>query len=171
MNESLPIQYTIRQFTTDETEQYKAMRLEALQLAKGMFGNSHEYEAAFTPEQWLARVNNPSGACFGLYYGDELIGITGIVVTDTGKPEEAYMTQSYIRAAFRGKGLSKILYEARFNWARNHGIKTLKIGHRRSNLSSKAANQRYGFQYTHAEERTWPDGVSEEMLYYELKLK
>lgn len=160
--------YSIRQFNADDAEQYKAMRLEALQLEKGKFGNSYEFEAAFPDAHWRERVNNPLGACFGLYYGSELIGITGIIVMD--KPLEAYMTQSYIRAPFRGKGLSKMLYEARFGWASVHGIKTLRIGHRRSNLVSKAANQRYGFQYTHAEARNWPDGASEDMLYYKLEL-
>src|SRR4051812_41300946 len=110
-------QYTIRQFTTNDLEAYKSMRLEALQLERGMFGNSYELEASFPDEQWLARINNPVGACFGLYYGDELMGITGIVVTEPDKPEEAYMTQSYIRKVYRGKGLSKILYDIRLEWA------------------------------------------------------
>ncbi len=162
--------FSIRQFHAEDVEIYKAMRLEALQLEAGKFGNSYAFEAAFPDEQWRTRVNNPLGACFGLYYGDELIGITGIVIVDPEKPQEAYMTQSYIRAPFRGKGLSGMLYSARFGWARNHNITTLHIGHRRSNILSKAANQRYGFEYTHAEMRTWPDGAEEEMLYYTLNI-
>jgi GNAT superfamily N-acetyltransferase len=164
-------QYTIRQFLPEDVAQYKSMRLEALQLDCGMFGNSYEYEAGFPQEQWLARVNNPNGACFGLYYGDELIGITGVVVTDEEKPGEAYMTQSYIRRVYRGKGLSKLLYEARMEWAKAHQIKYLKIGHRASNHASRSANQHYGFIYTHSEPRTWPDGTIEDMFYYELVLR
>lgn len=160
-------QYTIRLFGASDVEPYKAMRLEALQLERGMFGNSYEYEAGFPDGQWLARVCNPVGACFGLYYGDELIGITGIVVTDHERPAEAYMTQSYIRKVYRGKGLSKMLYDARLEWAQHHGIDTLKIGHRKSNITSKAANQHYRFTFTHAESRTWPDGITEDMMYYE----
>jgi GNAT superfamily N-acetyltransferase len=163
-------QYTIRQLLREDVTQYKSMRLEALQLDRGMFGNSYEYEAGFPQEQWITRLSNPNGACFGLYYGDELIGITGIVVSDEEKPNEAYMTQSYIRKVYRGKGLSKLLYEARLEWARAHRIKCLKIGHRASNQASKSANQRYGFNYTHSESRTWPDGKTEDMLYYELVL-
>lgn len=163
-------QYTIRQFTTADLDSYKSMRLEALQLERSMFGNSYEYEASFAEGQWLARINNPVGACFGLYYGEELIGITGIVVTEPKQPQEAYMTQSYIRQVYRGKGLSKILYDIRMDWARTHGIRTLKIGHRANNTTSKAANQHYGFTYTHSEPRTWPDGATEDMLYYQLDL-
>lgn len=163
-------QYTIRQFSPEDVAQYKSIRLEALQLDRGMFCSSYEYESAFSREQWLARVSNPVGACFGLYYGDELIGITGVVVADKEKPDEAYMTQSYIRKAYRGKGLSKMLYEARLAWAKEHQIKYLKIGHRASNLASKAANQHYGFIYTHSEPNAWPDGQTEDMFYYELML-
>ncbi|RYG44765.1 MAG: GNAT family N-acetyltransferase [Chitinophagaceae bacterium] len=170
LNTQYPMKYTIRQFTSADLEAYKSMRLEALQLACGMFGNSYETEADFPEAQWLARIDNPLGGCFGLYYGEELIGITGIVVSDPDTPDAAYMTQSYIRAAYRGKGLSAILYDARLQWAREHGIKRLKIGHRKSNAASKAANQRYGFTYTHSEPRQWPDGRDEDMLYYELIL-
>lgn len=163
--------YSTRQFLPVEVAQYKSMRLEALQLDRGMFGNSYEYEAAFPEEQWLARITNPNGACFGLYYGDELIGITGIVVANEEKPDVAYMTQSYIRQAYRGRGLSKLLYEARMEWAKAHQIKCLKIGHRASNQASRSANQHYGFIYTHSEPRTWPDGNTEDMFYYELVLQ
>jgi RimJ/RimL family protein N-acetyltransferase len=172
--EIMPIpesQYIIRQFSPEDVEQYKFMRLEALRQERGVFGNSYENEAAFPREQWIARLVNPKGAYFGLYCDDELIGITGVIVTDEEKPDEAYMTHSYIRKEYRGKGCSRILYEARLEWAKKHQIKCLKIGHRASNLVSKAANQHYGFTYTHSEPRTWPDGQTEDMLYYELALQ
>lgn len=170
MNDAGEVHYSVRQFGLEDLGLYKAMRLEALQLERSMFGNSYELEASFPYEQWVARITNPAGACFGLYYGDESIGITGIVVTDAALPFEAYMTQSYIRKAFRGKGLSALLYQKRLEWAKDHLIKTLRIGHRESNLASKAANQHFGFVYTHAEARTWPDGQTENMLYYKLEL-
>jgi GNAT superfamily N-acetyltransferase len=163
-------QYTICQFSSEDVAQYRSIRLEALQLESGMFCNSYAYEAAFSQEQWLARLSNPNGACFGLYYGNELVGITSIVVSNEEKPDEASMTQSYIRKEHRGRGLSKILYETRLEWAKAHQIKCLKIGHRASNLASRAANQHYGFTYTHSESNTWPDGKTEEMFYYELVL-
>lgn len=157
--------YHIRQLRTAELELYRNLRLEALQTEPGVFGNSYEMEAAFTPEQWLARVTNPRAACFGLFCNQELVGITGITCS-AERPDEAYLSQSYIRAGHRGKGLARLLYEARINWARTHGVRYLVVGHRESNLVSKAANQRFGFTYTHRESRTWPDGVTEDMLYY-----
>jgi len=148
---------------------YRSMRLEALQLECGMFGNSYEHEASFTEQQWLERVCEQANACFGLYSDDDLIGITGIV-TKGYPPGIAYLTQSYIRKQYRGLGLSRLLYEARFHWARQHNICQLVVGHRKNNLVSKSANQHYGFVYTHSEARTWPDGITEDMLYYKLDL-
>jgi GNAT superfamily N-acetyltransferase len=162
--------FTIRQFSPEDVAQYKSLRLEALQLECGMFCSSYSREAAFSHEQWVARISNPNCAYFGLYNEDELIGITGIVITDEERPTEAFMTHSYIRKEYRGQRLSRILYEARLEWARTHQIKCLKVGHRVSNLISKAANQYYGFNYTHSEPNTWPDGQTEDMLYYELML-
>lgn len=169
MNQAENTLYTIRAFLGNEADIYKAMRLEALQLEPGMFGNSYAYEAGLDDDYWVNRITADHCAVFGLFYEKELIGITGII-KDKEKHEEAYMTQSYIRNAYRGKGLSHMLYDIRLEWARSFGIKRLVIGHRQSNMVSKSANQHYGFKYTHKESRTWPDGVTEDMCYYELML-
>lgn len=159
--------FSIRQFSPPETGAYKAIRLEALQLEPGMFGNSYAMEAALTEQEWLERITAPGNARFGLYHLTELIGLTGIVA-DKEKPGEAYMTQSYIRKAYRGRGLSRLLYQARIEWAKANAVKRLIIGHKESNIISKAANQHFGFVYTHSENREWPDGSNQPMLYYEL---
>ncbi len=88
--------YNIRQFTLEEYLNYKTMRLEALKNEPSMFGNSYAFESEFIDIQWKERVVNLNGACFGLYSGKELIGITSIII-DKEKTHEAYMTQSYIQ--------------------------------------------------------------------------
>lgn len=161
--------YTIDQFNAGTVAAYKQIRLEALQSDPHVFGNSYEKEMSFSNEQWLNRVNNNNSACFGLYANGKLIGLTGIVL-DKEETDMAHMVQSYIRKAYRGMGLSKLLYDIRISWAKEHGVKKLKIGHKQSNLASKAANQRYGFTYTYRENIEWPDGSREDVLYYELEL-
>jgi RimJ/RimL family protein N-acetyltransferase len=163
------MQYSIRRFSANEWEQYKAIRLEALSLEPGMFGNSHALEAAFTDQEWQEGLSGEGRYRFGLHAGDELIGLTAFVISQDNLTE-AYMTQSYIKKEHRGKGLSRLLYDTRLASARDLGIKRLIIGHRESNIASKAANQRYGFKYTHSESRLWPDGTTEDMCYYELLL-
>lgn len=161
--------YSIRLFLVSEADAYKAIRLEALQTEPGFFGNSYATEQAFEESSWRARLENPLIGTFGLYADDQLIGLTSIV-RDKDKPSEAYMTQSYIRKPYRGRGLSRILYNARLTWAKAHGVFHLIIGHRESNITSKRANQHFGFQYSHKVPRHWPDGSNEDMLYYTLDL-
>lgn len=161
--------FSIRAFNAGDLEQYKAMRLEALQLESGVFGSTYAREAAFPPDEWLARLNSNYSVNIGLYHEDQLIGITGVVV-DREDATRGIMVQSYIRKAYRGRGLSRLFYEARLDWARHRGLKSLRIGHKDSNLVSKAANQRYRFQYVYRETNTWPDGSVEDVLYYDLAL-
>lgn len=159
----------MHRFTPEDMDAYRAIRLEALEQEPGMFGNTYATEAAYEPQVWRARLENPFVACFGLYCLRNLIGLTSIV-SDEDKPEQAYMTQSYIQKPFRGRGLSRMLYEVRFEWARQQGVRRLIIGHRECNIVSKAANQHYGFKFSHRILRQWPDGAREDMLYYTLEL-
>lgn len=161
--------YTIRQFGIADVDAYKRIRLEALEKEPGMYGNSYAMEAALTQEDWTNRISLPGHARFGLYCNDELVGLTAVII-NAANHAEAYMTQSYIRKEHRGKGLSAMLYDARIAWAKANDVKVLTIGHRKSNLASKAANQKYGFVYSHSETRTWPDGITEEMLNYTLNI-
>lgn len=63
-----------------------------------------------------------------------------------------------------------MLYAARPDWAKARGLKRLRIGHKESNLPSKAAILRHGFRYEKWEMRRWPDGSNEPMVYYLLHL-
>jgi len=161
--------YTIRPFFESEVMLYKAMRLEALQMEAAVFGSTYEREVAFNEHQWMERITNKGAGCFGLFCNDELVGITGLHI-DGDDHSLAHMTQSYIRKAHRRKHLSRMLYDIRIRWANDHHLKTLRIGHKESNIISKAANQRYGFTYAYREPRIWPDGSKEDILYYELAL-
>jgi GNAT superfamily N-acetyltransferase len=163
------MQYTIHKFHPEESMAYRTIRLEALKSEPGFFGNSYGTEAEYPLEFWRDYIESPLRGIFGLYGGEELVGLTSIFCTSE-KPGEGYLTQSYIRKPHRGKGLSAMLYNARIAWALEAGLKCLIVGHRASNFISKAANQRYGFCYSHREPRHWPDGSEDDMLYYKLML-
>jgi len=161
--------YTIRVFSLKDVQLYKNIRLEALQSEPSFFGSNYAREAAFTEEEWLSRINNNSSACFGLFYNEELIGLTGIYI-DPDNAALGQLAQSYIRKEFRGKGLSALLYDARIAWARDRGLNSLQVGHRENNIASKRANQHHGFKYTHREAVNWPGGSTGDILYYLLEL-
>ncbi|MBC9928841.1 GNAT family N-acetyltransferase [Chitinophaga qingshengii] len=158
--------YHIRQLQENELPLYKSMRLEALRLESSMFRRPHAEEAALPDATWLERLTHP-GAVFGLFENDTIIGITGVRLLDG---QVGYLGQSYIRKEYRGRGLSAMLYQARIAWAKKMQLKQLQVGHRENNLVSKAAIQRYGFTYSHREPSNWPDGSTEDVLYYVLDL-
>lgn len=158
--------YSIRRLQEDEAPLYKAMRLEAIQTEPAMFRCTNPAETDLTDAQWLERVKDPR-AVFGLFANDLLIGITSILLLDDN---EAYLGQSYIKKDYRGQGLSALFYKIRLAWASERQLKRLSVSHRESNITSKAANQRFGFRYSHREPCNWQDGTSEDVLYYVLDL-
>ncbi|MCJ8209633.1 GNAT family N-acetyltransferase [Mucilaginibacter sp. RS28] len=160
--------FSIRLFTPDELHRYKAIRLEALRLEPGVFGSKYQTESELPDEVWYSRTFNDFVAFWGLFNPDgELIGTTGIVV-NREQPDEATFVGSYIKKEYRGIGLTRLLYRARLEWARQRALKKLLIGHRAGNVASKKAMIAHGFTYTHAEAKHWPDGQSEDMLHYQL---
>lgn len=164
-------EYTIRRAQTDDWQLLKDIRLEALQLEANKFGSTFEKESVYDEDKWKEFIGDgKSRAMFLLQYDENVIGLTGIVQTKEN-PEELAMIASYIRNEHRGKGLSKMLYEARLNWAKEQKYKSIIISHRESNIASKKANQKFGFTFTHTEEKQWVDGKWENNVFYRLDLE
>lgn len=158
--------YSIRQLLPNEANFYKSMRLESIQSEPAMFRCTNPPETALTDAEWAERVKDPR-AIFGLFANDELVGITSILLLNES---EGYIGQSYVRKEHRGKGLSSLFYKIRMAWASERRLKKLSVSHRESNLISKAANQRFGFKYSHRESCDWQDGTTEDVIYYTLDL-
>ncbi len=85
---------------------------------------------------------------FGLFDGSQLIGVTAMF-THSGDPsgETAFLAMSFIQPEYRGRGLSRLLHQARLEWVRAHSrFKRIVVGHRESNEISRRANQAFGFR-------------------------
>lgn len=159
-------EYHIRQLQTADADLYKTLRLEALTNEPGVFSAALAVEQAFSEAQWIARLSRPDSAIFGLFYDEQAIGITGVLIEE----DAAHCTQSYICTAHRGRHLSRLFYETRIAWAKSRGLKRIITAHRLSNLQSMRANQHFGFKPTHSLSQQWPDGSTEELVYYALDL-
>lgn len=169
MNNNTKDNYTLRRLLPVEWKEYKSIRLEALQTNPDMFGSNYLKEAAYSQNEWVALLENDARAIFALYDNDLLIGLTGVAL----KKEDtttAILFASFIKKQYRGKGLSELFYQARIDWALYKKCKSIVVSHRAGNDISKAANQRFGFIYTHSENVTWPDGISADELMYSLQL-
>ena len=80
------------------------------------------------------------------------------------------LSASYIRKEYRGQGISALFYQTRIDWARENGYTEVYVAHREGNDASRAANQKFGFKYTHTEQTVWPDGTQSNKLWYRLEL-
>lgn len=163
---------TIRELDPDEWEVFRDMRLAALAAAPGVYGSRHEAMAARTELVWRNNVRGEHNQSFGLFDGPRLIGITSVFRWDEDSDgKTAILASSYILPAYRGRSLSRLLYDARFDWLRRHqGFTRVVVGHRLSNEASRRANQHYGFREFRRVPHLWNDGVTEDEVFYEMYL-
>jgi RimJ/RimL family protein N-acetyltransferase len=163
---------SIRQLQENDWPVLKQIRLKALKSDPGVFGGEYEIESQNSDQEWRD-IFKPYNAIFGIYDGETLIGTTsvGINIKDpTGK--SAILWGSWLEPSYRSKGISRLMYQARIDWARSHpGCEKITVSHRASNLASGKANQKQGFVYTHTTPKTWPDGAEEDEVHYELRLR
>jgi len=163
---------SIRQLTENDWRLFSEVRLNALQSDPSVFGSNYESESKFTENDWRSRLQSDDSAIFMIFDDEKPIGMTGVsVFRDDPTSRTAIFWGSWLAPAFRRKGISKLMYETRIEWAKAHpGIERIIVSHRASNVASKFANQKHGFVFTGKDERKWVDGKVEDDLHYELKL-
>lgn len=164
-------QFSIQQLTKDDWEILRAIRLEALSREPQSFGSDYKKEYLYDKFHWHQFIGNEEDrVIFVIKHGLEIIGLTGATRSQE-HPDEARLIASYLRKEYRGLGLSKMLYEARLDWAMHRKFSALVVSHRESNLASKMANQKFNFEYVYRREKVWPDGNSEDEIHYRLSLR
>jgi RimJ/RimL family protein N-acetyltransferase len=161
--------FVLKQLMPDEWPLYKKLRLEALQNAHGSFGGSYDKESLLEDSVWQERLADARSAFWVLYDQDQPIGMTGVIEAKDD-PETTALIASYIHPDYRGKGLSNLFYKARIEWSKQNGYRRVMVSCRASNTASKAANRKFGFAHTHNESKTWPDGKTEDNVFYALNL-
>ncbi|MCB9676746.1 MAG: GNAT family N-acetyltransferase [Alphaproteobacteria bacterium] len=159
----------IRRLVPEDHALYREVRLRALATDPQVFGSTLERESALPDPHWRARLADPDFAIYGIFEGDAIVGMTGIAIR-SDDPASANLWGSWLAPEARGRGLSRVMYRARLDWAVERGLARVTVSHRRSNVRSMQANQRFGFVLSHAAERTWPDGTVEDELFYALAL-
>jgi RimJ/RimL family protein N-acetyltransferase len=164
---------SIKQAREVDWQDFRAVRLMALQSDPGVFSSTYQREAGTPEADWRSRLRSDDVAVFLIYENAALVGMTGIAV-DWNDPsrKRALLWGSWLEPRVRRQGLSQILYRSRIDWAEKHPtIERIVVSHRASNLASKRANQRHGFRFTHSEDKVWPDGVKEDDIFYVLDVK
>ena len=161
--------FSVKQFDVSDWKAYRDMRLEALATHPTLFDPSTD-ETQLTEEEWQQRLTNENVCTFGVYDNDQLIGIT-VVRRDADEREKAHLAASYIRQAYRKKGLSRLLYEARINWAKEQkDIKFVYVDHFEDNEASFRAHQKFGFTYDSSYEEVTLLGQLRKSVVYKLAI-
>lgn len=164
---------SIRQLTEDDWQNFSRIRLKALQADPNVFGSNYEAESQMTETEWRSRLQAKDNAIFLIFENETPIGMTCVSIDrDDATRKTALLWGSWLAPHARGKGLSELIYQTRINWAKAQPtVEKIVVSHRASNLSSKYANQKHGFVFTHKAEKVWTDGATEDEIFYELKIK
>ena len=164
---------TIRQWSADDWQAFRDIRLEALSKSSDVFSASFADESGKDEVFWRGRIGaNDQCALFGLYDQDTVIGMTAIY-RDWNRPADAaVLCMSYIRKEYRGRGLADLLYKLRIDWAKaQNGMVLLSLHCREGNEASFKAGQRWGFSLSRIDENhQYGNGEIGRDYIYELKI-
>jgi RimJ/RimL family protein N-acetyltransferase len=151
----------IRPTRTEDAAAYRALRLEGLQAHPEAFGAEYATNAARPIEYWRERMHSGAGGKHGITCvadaAGELIGMTALVRNDGAKMQHAgAIFSAYTRADWRGTGVADALLEACVAYARELGLRLVRLGVVTTNASAIRLYQRCGFTVY---------GVEPEVLY------
>jgi RimJ/RimL family protein N-acetyltransferase len=163
---------TTRALTAEDWEMFRKIRLRALHEHPGVYLGTYKHAAARTEREWMEMLDRNGKCIFGLFDHSKIIGLGAVFTSrDDVSGQSGVLAMDYIDPAYRGRHLSKLLYQARIDWAKLHPpFKRLVISHREGNEASRRANQSFGFRYIGKEEVDWPDGRKALHYLYELDL-
>jgi RimJ/RimL family protein N-acetyltransferase len=159
----------IRPLLPTEWEMFRGLRLYALKSAPGMFETTYAQAAVRTEADWRALLAPERQQIFGLFDGGRLIGISGVFLSREDDTT-AQLVMHFILPEYRGQKLARLFYDAGIDWARRHKLRRVTVAARESNAPSLGAMRAAGFQQIGREQHTWPDGTTEDEIWYELKL-
>ncbi len=164
---------SIKQIDENDWQEFRVVRLKALQTDPKVFGSHYEREKNYSKKDWKDWIKGKNQAVFFIYDDEIPIGMTGIYIPqDTVTKTTAILWGSWLESDYRRKGVSRLMYKARIDWAKQQpAIKRIEVSHRESNLASKYATQKHGFKLIKEENKEWHDGITEKDVIYELKIK
>ncbi|WP_226659191.1 GNAT family N-acetyltransferase [Pseudalkalibacillus hwajinpoensis] len=145
----------VRQLTANDAEAYWALRLEALKKNPEAFASSYE-EAILKddPIQSTAR-NMESGATFGAFDNEMLIGVITFVRGSGIKVRhKADLFAVYVTPEYRGKGTGRALLSRVIDYAKNQdALIKLSVSVVSTNERAKHLYKSFGFKTVYIEEK------------------
>ncbi len=120
-----------RRIGRDEWPAYRDVRLRALRESPDAFGSTFEIERARPDHIWASRVSEAScsGADAPFFAVDEgqVCGLAWCKL-DPRDPGLANIFQMWVAPELRGRGAGRELLEAALAWARDKGVRRVRLG-------------------------------------------
>lgn len=148
----------VKKLTKYDAEDYRQIRLEALDKNPDSFGTTYQEEVIKTIEQFRARIpvdnNNFILGCFEDKY---LIGIVAFNQESRIKlRHKAYISSMYVKQEYRAKGIGKLLLNKLIERAKAiNEVEILLLDIVKSNILAKALYLSLGFQIYGTEKRAY----------------
>jgi RimJ/RimL family protein N-acetyltransferase len=159
---------TLRPTREEDAAAYRALRLVALDAHPEVFGMDYATSAAQPIEHWQERMRSGAGGDRGVTYvaeaAGELIGMTVLVRNDLTKTRHAGNIYGvFTHPDWRGTGVADGLLAACVEYARELGVRLLKLGVVTTNTSAIRLYLRHGFTVYGVE----PEAIFANGVYYD----
>ncbi|RVU85957.1 GNAT family N-acetyltransferase [Leucothrix sargassi] len=134
--------------TQGNWEAYRDIRLASLQDAPEAYCSTYEREAAFTENEWKARLL-PMGDTLHILpimakYKDLNAGVASIVI-DKKTPNKATIYQMWVSPDCRGQGVGQALMRYMISWAKEQQLTQLELAVTTTNLAAISLYKSIGF--------------------------
>ena len=138
----------VRRLTALDAPSLRRLRLDALVETPESFGSSYEEEHTLTLDDiqgWVTPQDD--SAMFGVFMGDDLVGIIGVGRQRKLKMRhKAHIWSVYVAPEQRGRGLGRLLLQAAIAHARTmRGIRQVQLSVTSNNTSAAALYAGLGF--------------------------
>ena len=159
---------TIRPSREEDAPAYRDLRLESLQMHPEAFGSDYEASLVHPLEYWQERMRRGAGGSHGVTYvadaSGALIGMTVLHREDMVKMQHtAGIFSVYVQPAWRGLGIAEALIEACLAWARDLGVRLVKLGVVTTNTAAIRRYVQCGFSVYGVE----PQVIYHDGVYYD----
>jgi ribosomal protein S18 acetylase RimI-like enzyme len=136
--------------TISEARQYRALMLQAYELAADAFTSTAMERQAEPDSFWVKRISDPSGlsTVFGAFEGQELVGTVALEFSAKPKTRhKALVMGMYVSPKARGMGAGRTLLAAAIELARaREGTHQLTLTVTEGNLPAVSLYKSAGFQ-------------------------
>lgn len=131
-------------------EDYKNLRLEALQKEPQAFGSSYEKEKLYSDDRWQENLNqcqkHDGQWIVFASDGTQLVGMLGAYQTEEAKKNNtAEIIAVYVKEAFRGKGIAKMLMNKLLDDLKQSHLVSARLAVSIEQNAALALYDRFGF--------------------------